>query len=225
MKHAPHQALWLQWLLLAVALLALVGGLSQPGQLQQSNAWLQDRITRSQARPATPEVVLVLADDRSIASIGRWPWRRALHAQVLRHISAGQPQSIGLDFLLTEEDLDYPEDDLLLAHTMAASGRVVLPVVPIGGAGQEALLPLPLLAQAAAALGHTAIEPDSDGSVRRFHPWQQATTAAGGMLWPHFTIAMQCVEHPQQASCQPLQRPPEAQIEAAARPRGPSMWA
>ena len=214
MKHAPHQALWLQWLLLAVALLALVGGLSQPGQLQQSNAWLQDRITRSQARPAAPEVVLVLADDRSIASIGRWPWRRALHAQVLRHISAGQPQSIGLDFLLTEEDLDYPEDDLLLAHTMAASGRVVLPVVPIGGAGQEALLPLPLLAQAAAALGHTAIEPDSDGSVRRFHPWQQATTAAGGMLWPHFTIAMQCVEHPQQAPCQRLQRhqrPPEAQ--------------
>ena len=106
MKYAPHQALWLQWLqwlLLAVALLALVGGLSQPGQLQQSNAWLQDRITRSQARPATPEVVLVLADDRSIASIGRWPWRRALHAQVLRHISAGQPQSIGLDFLLTDE--------------------------------------------------------------------------------------------------------------------------
>ncbi len=47
MKHIPHQALWLQWLLLAVALLALVGGLSQPGQLQQSNAWLQDRITRS----------------------------------------------------------------------------------------------------------------------------------------------------------------------------------
>ena len=211
MKHIPHQALWLQWLLLAVALLALVGGLSQPGQLQQSNAWLQDRITRSQARPATPEVVLVLADDRSIASIGRWPWRRALHAQVLRHISAGQPQSIGLDFLLTEEDLDYPEDDLLLAHTMAASGRVVLPVVPIGGGGQEALRPLPLLAQAAAALGHTAIEPDSDGSVRRFHPWQQATTAAGGMLWPHFTIAMQCVEHPQQAPCQRLQRPPEAQ--------------
>ena len=38
MKHIPHQALWLQWLLLAVALLALVGGLSQPGQLQQSNA-------------------------------------------------------------------------------------------------------------------------------------------------------------------------------------------
>lgn len=31
------------------------------------------------------------------------------------------------------------------------------------------------------------------------------------MLWPHFTIAMQCVEHPQQAPCQPLQRPPEAQ--------------
>ena len=169
MKHAPHQALWLQWLLLAVALLALVGGLSQPGQLQQSNAWLQDRITRSQARPATPEVVLVLADDRSIASIGRWPWRRALHAQVLRHISAGQPQSIGLDFLLTEEDLDYPEDDLLLAHTMAASGRVVLPVVPIGGAGQEALLPLPLLALRGtiSMLSHQLLVTSASGQVSR----------------------------------------------------------
>ena len=210
MKLSPHQTLWLQWLLLAVALLALVGGLSQPGQLQQSNAWLQDRITRSQARPAAPEVVLVLADDRSIASIGRWPWRRALHAQVLRHISAGQPQSIGLDFLLTEEDLDYPEDDLLLAHTMAASGRVVLPVVPIGGAGQEALLPLPLLAQAAAALGHTAIEPDSDGSVRRFHPCSKPPrrrAACFGPISPSPCSAWSTRSRPRVSLCSARPRP------------------
>lgn len=202
-KLTTHQKLWLQWLLLALALLALVFKLSQPGALPQSNTWLQDHITRSQARTAAPEVVLVLADDRSIATIGRWPWRRALHAQVLRHINAGQPQSIGLDLLLTEEDLDYPEDDLLLAQTMAASGRVVLPIVPAGSGSQEAFWPLPLLAQTAAALGHTEVIRDSDGSVRHFHPWHGSTTGATGTAWPHFTRAMQCVEHPHSALCQP----------------------
>ena len=195
MKLSPHSSLWLQWLLLAALLSALVVSQSQPGQLGRSNAWLQDRLTRWHAQAAAPEVVLVLADDHSIATIGRWPWRRALHAQVLRHISQGQPQAIGLDFLLAEEDLDYPGDDWLLAQTIAASGRVVLPVVPVG---DETLQPLPALARAAAALGHTQVLQDPDGSVRRFHPWQEDAAAP----WPHFTTAMLCVEHPERNDCQ-----------------------
>lgn len=206
MKLSPHSSLWLQWLLLAALLSALVVSQSQPGQLGSANAWLQDRITRLHAQAPAPEVVLVLADDRSIAAIGRWPWRRALHAQVLRHIGQGQPQSIGLDFLLTEEDLDYPEDDWLLAQAIAASGRVVLPVVP---AGDETFQPLPALAEAAAALGHTQVLPDADGSVRRFHPWQGALAAP----WPHFTTAMLCVEHPDRSACR---RPASAQALQAA---------
>ena len=111
--------LWRQWLWLALSLGSLVLWWSLPGQLQRGNAWLQDWATRWHARAAAPEVVLVLVDEPSIAAIGRWPWRRALHAQLVRHIDAGQPQSIALDLLFTEEDLDYPQDDLLLAQALA----------------------------------------------------------------------------------------------------------
>ena len=48
-------------------------------------------------------------------SIGRWPWRRALHAQLVDVVTAQNPKAIGLDILFSEPDLDYPLDDALLA--------------------------------------------------------------------------------------------------------------
>ena len=111
--------------------------------------------------------------DRSIATIGRWPWRRALHAQLLEAISAQQPQAIGLDILFSEADADYPLDDALLAQAIAASHRVALPVLqrnyaglPAGGSEGVSELPLDMFTQAAAALGHVHVAPDGDGVVR-----------------------------------------------------------
>ena len=132
---------------MASALLALTLWLSGPQQLVPANLWLQDLSLRLHQPPASPDVVLVLVEERSLASIGRWPWRRALHAHVIQHISAGQPQSIGLDFLLAEPDLDHPEDDLVLAESMAHSGSVVLPVVR-GLDEHSATLPLPVFRKA-----------------------------------------------------------------------------
>lgn len=194
--HSTTRSLWLPWLLLSLVLLTVVALLSLPGPLHASNAWVQDRLTRLRSQAASADVVLVLIDERSMATIGRWPWRRALHAQVLRQIAQGQPLAIGLDVLFTEEDWDYPEDDALLAQTLAALGRVVLPVVPAAGPenSQSALQPLPLLARSA-HLGHTEVLLDADGSVRRWHPWRGSAAAP----WPHFTQAMLCLGQP--AAC------------------------
>lgn len=187
--------LWLQWLALTLTLLALVLWASHHEQvLQRSNAWLHDQAMHLHSQPASAEVVLVLADDRSIASIGRWPWRRALHAQVLQYIDQGQPQSIGLDLLLSEPDNDYPVDDLVLAQVLANSGRVVLPITQGLQAHETTQQPLPLFAQNAAALGHSHLPVDADGSVRHFHPWE-----ADGQRhwWPHLSVAMLCLRQGQ----------------------------
>ena len=122
------RSLSLEWLLMSLGLLALVFWLSSPPQLSRANLWLKDISLSLPNNAPSSDVVLVLVDEPSLRSIGRWPWRRALHAHVIQQINAGQPQSIGLDFLLTEPDLDYPEDDLALATAIARSGRVVLPV-------------------------------------------------------------------------------------------------
>lgn len=190
------RSLTLEWLFMSLALVALVFWLSGPQQLPRANLWLQDLTLQLQKHEPSPEVVLVLADERSLASIGRWPWRRALHAHLIDHISAGQPQSLTLDFLLSEADLDYPEDDMVLAHSMARSGRVVLPVVR-GFGDQTATLPLPMFAQAAARLGHVHLPLDEDGGVRRFY----AREGVGTQPWLHLGLSLLCVSQPTSPNC------------------------
>ena len=158
-----------EWVLLTVLMLALAWWLADPQQLQRSNFVVQDGAARLLQQPATPEIVLVDIDEESVAAIGRWPWRRAIHAQLVRQLSAQNPKAIALDILFSEADLDHPADDLLLADAMADSGRVVLPFAhDLRGQMVE---PLPVLAQAAAALGHVQLAVDSDGGVRRFAPY------------------------------------------------------
>ncbi len=183
----------LEWAGLSAVLLGLVAWLSSIGGLGRADHLVQDLGLRLVSRPAHPDIVLVAIDDRSIAAIGRWPWRRALHAELIHRISAQNPRVIGMDVLFNEEDLDYPEDDALLAHALQQSQRVVLPVLRRGyGAGDNSYaadLPWPAFAQAAAGLGHVHVAPDGDGVVRSLYLYEGPATAA----WPHFSLAMQCV--------------------------------
>ncbi len=193
-----------EWALLGLSLLALVAWLSTPGSLARVNHLVQDTGLRLVSRPAQPGIVVIAVDDRSIAAIGRWPWRRALHAQLIQTVSRQEPLAIGMDVLFNEEDLDYPEDDALLADAMARSGRVVLPVMQRQGlqGGSAADLPLPALVRAAAQLGHVHVAPDTDGVVRSLYLSEGPANAP----WPHFSTAMRCVATPSLAGCtQPSQ--------------------
>ena len=98
----------LEWSLLAAALLGLVAWLSTADSLSRMNHLVQDAGLRLLSRPAHPDIVIVAIDDPSIAAIGRWPWRRALHAELITRLSTQQPRAIGMDVLFNEEDLDYP---------------------------------------------------------------------------------------------------------------------
>ncbi|UCV01344.1 CHASE2 domain-containing protein [Acidovorax radicis] len=171
--------------------MALVVWLSTSGDLDRANHVVQDAGLRLAARPSHPDIVVVAIDDRSIAAIGRWPWRRALHAELITRLSAQNPRVIGVDVLLGEADLDYPDDDLLLADAIRRSGRVVLPVLRrgFGPASHLADLPLPPFAQAAANLGHVHVAPDGDGVVRSLYMYEGSDIAP----WHHFSMAMQSV--------------------------------
>ena len=204
----------LEWIFLATILLGLVGWLSASPSLDQVNHLVQDAGLRLISRPAHPDIVIVSIDDRSIAAIGRWPWRRALHAELISRISAQKPRAIGMDVLFSEEDLDHPEDDVLLADAMARSERVVLPMLrrTHGPLAQMADLPIPALAHAAAGLGHVHVAPDSDGVVRSLYLQEGPAQAP----WPHFSVAMQCVAEPSAAPCSAPAMP------AASSPREPT---
>ncbi len=213
----------LEWGLLAIGLLGLVAWLSLPAALNRINHLVQDVGLRLVLRPAHPDIVVVAIDDRSIAAIGRWPWRRALHAQLIRQLSEQDPRAIGMDVLLNDPDLDYPEDDALLAHALQRSGRVVLPVMRrnYGPDTDTAELPWPDFARSAARLGHVHVTPDIDGIVRSLY-LQEGPAAAP---WPHFSVAMQCVAVPANPGCTGATAAPGApQAPQAPQQRVEGLW-
>ena len=196
----------LEWPALAAAIFALVLWLSGPGHFVRFNAIVQDIATGLNQPQASPDIVIIAIDDASIAAIGRWPWRRALHAQLLEQLSPQPPLAIGMDILFSEEDLDYPGDDLMLARAVARSARVVLPVVRSNpGARNPADLPMDALVNSAAALGHVHVQVDSDGVARSYY----ARQGPPGKTWPHLALAMHCMVEPATPLCTP-------QAEAAA---------
>lgn len=188
----------LEWAALALAIFALVLWFSGPGHFARTNAAVQDIATGLNQPAASPEIVIIAIDDASIAAIGRWPWRRALHAQLLQQLSRQPPLAIGMDILFNEEDLDYPGDDLMLARAIAQSARVVLPVVrSTPGAHGPAELPLAALAQGARALGHVHVQVDGDGVARSYFAYQ----GPSNQPWPHLALAMHCMVEPTARAC------------------------
>ena len=163
------QTRWLEWSLLSALLLALVVFLSASRTFEHIDLALTDQLYRLQTRPVSDDIVIVAIDDKSLAEVGRWPWRRATHAALLQKISAGQPRAVGLDLILVEPDAPRSPDEALLAQAIGDTGKVVLPMVLQDRLGTGQLLrtePAQALGAHAAALGHIHLEIDADGIVR-----------------------------------------------------------
>lgn len=172
---------------MSAIILLLIAVLSHQRTLAIADDLIQDFIIASQHHPLTGKVVIVAIDDDSISTFGRWPWRRSLHAELVKRISEQRPAGIGLDILFSEADRQHPEDDRLLADAIWQSGVVTLPVI-FNEAGQtrDVQAPAPILAQAAHNLGHVHIQVDYDGVVRSALMQQ----AAGEWRYPHFSTAL-----------------------------------
>ncbi|WP_332742305.1 CHASE2 domain-containing protein [Hydrogenophaga sp.] len=180
---------WFEWGLLSAALLAGVLALASLRALERVDLALIDPLTRLRLGPVSAEIVIVAIDDKSLAAIGRWPWRRAFHAAVLDRITAAGPRAVGLDLILVEPGGDDAPDDALLGQALARNGKVVLPLMLLDGQGTGRLVrsdPAPALASAAAAIGHIHLEIDNDGIVRSTF----LREGDGRTWWDHFALAM-----------------------------------
>ncbi len=61
-------------------------------------------------RPPGSEVALILVDDRSLESLGRWPFSRALFARALAMLDQAGAKVVAFDFLFTEPDEPVPTE-------------------------------------------------------------------------------------------------------------------
>ncbi|WP_160310652.1 CHASE2 domain-containing protein [Chromobacterium subtsugae] len=150
-------------------LLAILGLLLTGSQLlNRLDLWLYDGLSRSRlAHDDHAAITVIAVDEKSLAELGRWPWPRAYHAQLLDKLS--QAKAVGLDIAIVEPSAQ-PEADQHLAAAIRRNGKVIGPVFPeMQGRRLVETRPLPLLSQAMAGLGHTDYEQDDDGIIRRVY--------------------------------------------------------
>ncbi len=167
---------WRDEITIAAVLAALAALVASGGW-----AWRLDRLVYDLGlalwtRPPPADIVIVAIDDASVEAIGRWPWRRAVHATLLEKIAAAKPRAVALDLVLSEPDAD-PAQDRLLALAIAHAAPVVLPVA---GAPPDPAL------RGGARLGAAEPSVDADGVLR--HAYLQS--GAPGTTYPHLAVAL-----------------------------------
>lgn len=175
-------------LLIEWGLIALIGTLAVTLSIQWRGTASFDNLVYDQlSSMARPEpdtgILLINIDENSLARLGKWPWDRAVHAELIDKLATGRPRSILLDLLLSEPG--SAAGDARLAQSMRDAGMVFLPL-NFHSPGTDGKLydterPLPALAAAAKGMGHVNISYDGDGIVRRIN----LCFDAYGTKWPH----------------------------------------
>ena len=155
--------------------------------------WNWDRLfydwqLRQWSHPVPDDIVIIGIDDASLHELGRWPWPRQQHAQLLDRLTQAQASAVFIDVVFAGPDQSDPAGDQQLAEAARRNGRVVLPVVvdqlQQGGQIIE-VLPYPELA-ASVHLGHADIDLDRDGIVREVY----LKAGLGEPIWPHVSVKL-----------------------------------
>ncbi len=139
-------------------------------------------------QPARDDIVIIAVDEYSLQSIGRWPWPRNIHAQLIEKLSEHEVSAILIDMIFSEPSANLA-DDIALAEAIKNNGKVSLPVLleqtRLRGQLIETL-PLPKLTQNAASIGHVHVELDLDGIARGSYLYE----GLGQARWPHITLSL-----------------------------------
>jgi CHASE2 domain-containing sensor protein/anti-sigma regulatory factor (Ser/Thr protein kinase) len=187
-----------EWSLLMLLLTTVSGLAAWQGWLWRADHLLYDVGLALAKRPPPDDIVIVAIDEESLARIGRWPWRRGIHATLIERLTEAGATAVGMDIILTEPATDDPRADHVLADAIRRNGRVALPVVArSSGTGLSAEgRPTPQFANAAAALGHIEMELDADGIARSLYLWG----GAGQPRHPQLGLAVLQVGAPELAA-------------------------
>lgn len=142
-------------------------------------------------RPANQDIVVIAADEESIVKLGRWPWPRQTHADLIYKLAKAGAKVVAFDVLFTEPDRSNPASDAALANAVRNTGLVVSSFF-----FQEAqfadiiakkpLFPYPALKNAG-MFGFVNSPPDPDGVTR--HAPLYYIGDDGETVYPSLTVA------------------------------------
>ncbi len=173
---------------LALLISLVCAALSYSRQLDAFD-WLHyDSTQQASQLSASGDVVIIEIDDKSLNEIGRWPWARSVHADLLEVLRSAKVDWTVFDILFPELDHTQPNSDAKLAQAIEVSGNVLLALY-FETFGQQGVvvegLPHPLFSEGAAGMGHIHLESDADGVVRTVY----LKEGVGEAYWPHLSLA------------------------------------
>ena len=184
-----NQIAFREWLYLSIFLLFITAVLSYFNGLGRLDQSIYDQFLQRQNHAARDDIIIVAIDDYSLKELGKWPWPRSHHAQLINKISAANPLAIGVDILFPEAEpiVNEINGDLLLANAISNNKKVVLPLVSQNaGLGLQIAPPTPQLAASAQRLSHIHLELDTDGVARSVFLFE----GINNVWWPHFALAL-----------------------------------
>lgn len=182
-----QRRLALEWFVLLIGGAVLAWFVASGEVTRRLDYSMLDFATSLARREPAQDIAIVAIDERSLARVGEWPWRRSTHARLIDNLRAAGARVVLYDVLFVEPG--DPLDDAALAQAVARHGRVALAysfTATLNQAeGIEPVYPLPALTEAAAATGHVETVPDKDGVLRRF----ALELTIDGKAYPHFVKA------------------------------------
>lgn len=205
------------YLILAIALgLFIVADFSLKGLYGARGADVDDSLLnfRLSSPPASPDILIVDIDERSLERVGReqgrWPWSRAVLAEALANIAEAEPAAVLLNVHVSERDTRDPAGDEALAEVAAAYDRLVFPFIRLPSVNdgvsqlEAAQIPgarptgepsdgpttvaavLPMFSSLQRNMGASNLLTDDDGIVRRYQYW----LPAGGAYLPSSVVSV-----------------------------------
>jgi len=203
-----RRGIFAEWIGVAIVLATLAASTAAWSWLWRLDLAAYDIGLSLWTRAPSDDIVLVAIDERSIEAIGRWPWRRAVHATLLDRITAAGPRAVGIDVVLAEADASDAAGDAALAAAISRSGRAILPVFmeQAANGGVREIRPAPAFERAAAKLAHIHVEVDADSIARSVFLME----GPGEARYPHFSLAMIQLSEPARVQALPGSRNPHA---------------
>ena len=153
-----------------------------------------DFLLKKNLLPYPDDVVVIAIDEASIERLGAWPWDRRYHAQLLGRLN--QADAIVFDLIFAEpqsailaKGATALSTDQQFSEALKLSENVILPVfieeLRFRGEMRE-VMPIPVYANAAAALGHAHVDYSENGIARGLY----LREGLGEPYWPHLSLAL-----------------------------------
>ncbi|MDR1528881.1 MAG: CHASE2 domain-containing protein [Burkholderiales bacterium] len=179
--------IYIEWLIFAIGVVLFCSLALFNQWFWRFNFIFYDDSIQTLSRAAPDDIVLLAIDDESISRVGHWPWPREIHTRAIQRLTTADARAVMFDVLFSETKRDNTAADEALAEAIRANGRVVLPIIHENTVrGPRERDPTPILAQAAAGIGHVHAEVDLDGIIRSTYFFE----GLGELYQPHASLAL-----------------------------------